>query len=219
MRCLLEVELGASGKARAAAGGEADSGAGSPPPTDASAYTQPDEIRRAYDTLRAVSPLFLLAPAFGNAHGSYQPRGAVLRPSILCEGQRAVSGAHGAADGGQRAHADASPVLYAFHGGSGASAADVRAAIASGVVKMNVDTDTQWAYWNGLKEYEAQKRPYLQAQAGNPEGEGNSNKRYYDTRVWMRRAELGMVERVKIAIDELGATGVLSGSSGVVAES
>jgi len=141
-----------------------------PGPSGDALFTRPEDVLLAFDVLPQVSPAFLLARAFSNAHGAYEPAGAALRPGFLKSAQCCVVGAKvGGVGGSAGGGAGYCPVLFAFHGGSGASEPDVRAAIASGVVKRNVDMDTQWAYWNGLRDHVAMRRPYLQSQVGNPE--------------------------------------------------
>merc|ERR1711998_647211 len=134
---------------------------------------------QVYEALSKVSPMFTIAAAFGNVHGVYKPGNVKLQPGILGTSQKYIQDKLGSGP---------KPVYFVFHG----------------VVKMNVDTDTQWAYWEGLKDYYEAKKDYLQGQIGNPDGPEKPNKKFYDPRVWLRKAEETMIKRVKEASDDLG---------------
>jgi fructose-bisphosphate aldolase class II len=144
--------------------------------------------------LSAISDNFTIAASFGNVHGVYKPGNVSLEPKILDNSQKYIQ---------QKHNTDAKPVDFVFHGGSGSSLEEIREAIDYGVIKMNIDTDTQWAFWNGVREYEAKNREYLQGQIGNPEGEDKPNKSYYDPRKWLREGEKSMIERLKQAYSDL----------------
>jgi fructose-bisphosphate aldolase class II len=164
-------------------------------------YTQPQDILAIHNELGAISPRFTVAAAFGNVHGVYASGNVQLKPGLLGEFQEFVSKNTGSKD--------PKPIYFVFHGGSGSSQAEIQEAVSHGVVKMNVDTDMQWAYWNGLRVWEQANHDYLQGQLGNPKGPDAPNKKYYDPRVWVREAEKGMVERVKQAFKELNSLAVL----------
>lgn len=186
MGMTLEIELGVTG-------GEEDGVDNSD--VDASAlYTQPEEVHYAYKALSKISPNFTIAASFGNVHGVYKPGNVKLTPKILDNSQKYIQDKEGTV---------AKPVNFVFHGGSGSSLEEIREAIDYGVIKMNIDTDTQWAAWNGVREYEAKNHDYLQSQIGNPDGADNPNKKYYDPRKWLRELEKSMVERLKQAFDNL----------------
>merc|ERR1712129_526088 len=138
---------------------------------------------------------------FGNVHGVYQPGNVQLRPDILDKAQKYITEKVGAQDG--------KPVKFVFHGGSGSDLTDIRDAIDYGVIKMNIDTDTQWAYWSGIRSFEEKFRPYLQTQIGNPEGEGKPNKKYYDPRASMRSAEQSTVDRLEQCFEDLRCKNIL----------
>ncbi len=187
----LEMELGVTG-------GEED-GVDNTGIDSTKLYTQPEEVAYSYEHLKAVSENFLVAAAFGNVHGVYKPGNVELRPDILKNSQDFVMEKFGTG---------ANPINFVFHGGSGSSREDIRQAIAYGAVKMNIDTDQQWAFWNGVREYEAQNHDYLQAQIGNPEGEDKPNKKKYDPRKWLREAEKSFIKRLTQAFDDLNAMDV-----------
>ena len=182
----LEIELGITG-------GEED-GVDNTGVDHASLYTQPEEVNYAYEELMKVSPNFTIAASFGNVHGVYKPGNVKLTPKILDNSQKFISEKHGL---------EAKPVNFVFHGGSGSSLEEIREAISYGVIKMNIDTDTQWAYWDGVRKYEAENHDYLQGQIGNPEGEDKPNKKKYDPRMWLRAGEVSMVERLVKAFEDL----------------
>ena len=186
MDMTLEIELGVTG-------GEED-GVDNTGIDNSLLYTQPEEVAYAYEELMKVSPNFTIAASFGNVHGVYKPGNVKLTPKILDNSQKHIEEKHGT---------DKNPVNFVFHGGSGSSQEQIREAIGYGVIKMNIDTDTQWAFWDGVRAYEAKNHDYLQAQIGNPEGEDKPNKKKYDPRVWLREGEKAMVERLKVAFDDL----------------
>lgn len=190
----LEIELGITG-------GEED-GVDNTDADSASLYTQPEEVAYAYEQLMEVSPAFTVAAAFGNVHGVYKPGNVVLRPEILDASQKHIADKF-ATDTDR-------PVNFVFHGGSGSSPAEIAEAIGYGVVKMNIDTDLQWAFWDGVRGYEADKHDYLQGQIGNPEGDDKPNKKVYDPRQWLRAAEVSFVERTKQAFRELNNVATLA---------
>ncbi len=182
----LEIELGVTG-------GEED-GVDNTDIDSSKLYTQPEEVAYAYEELGKVSERFTIAAAFGNVHGVYKPGNVKLTPRILDNSQKYIQEKYNTAE---------KPVNFVFHGGSGSSRDEIREAIGYGVIKMNIDTDTQWAYWDGVRAYEAENRAYLQGQIGNPEGEDKPNKKKYDPRVWLREGEKTMVERLKTAFEDL----------------
>lgn len=182
----LEIELGCTG-------GEED-GVDNTGLDNSLLYTQPADVNYAYEELIKVSPNFTIAASFGNVHGVYKPGNVKLTPSILDNSQKYISEKHGLGE---------KPIDFVFHGGSGSTLEEIREAISYGVIKMNIDTDTQWATWDGVREYEAKHRAYLQGQIGNPDGDDKPNKKYYDPRVWLRKGQESMVERLKVALNDL----------------
>ncbi len=190
MGMTLEIELGVTG-------GEED-GVDNTDIDNALLYTQPEEVAYAYEELMKISPNFTIAASFGNVHGVYKPGNVSLTPKILDNSQKYIEEKFGTAP---------KPVEFVFHGGSGSELADIREAISYGAVKMNIDTDTQWAFWDGVRKYVEDKKEYLQGQIGNPDGEDKPNKSYYDPRKWMRAAEISMVERLEKAFDDLNCVG------------
>ncbi len=183
----LEIELGITG-------GEED-GVDNSHVDNAALYTQPEEVCEAYERLSKISPRFTIAASFGNVHGVYKPGNVKLEPKILDNSQKYIR---------KKLHLESEkPVSFVFHGGSGSSPEEIKEAISYGVIKMNIDTDTQWAFWSGVKEYAAYYHDYLQAQIGNPEGEDKPNKSYYDPRKWLRAGEESMRDRVIKAFEEL----------------
>ncbi|MCC6460890.1 MAG: class II fructose-bisphosphate aldolase [Saprospiraceae bacterium] len=187
----LEIELGVTG-------GEED-GVDNSDVDSARLYTQPHEVAYAYEELKKVSPRFTVAAAFGNVHGVYKPGNVKLQPVILKNSQDFIREKFGLAD--------ARPVHFVFHGGSGSSQEEIREAISYGAIKMNIDTDMQWAFWDGLRNYYEAKKGYLQSQIGNPDGEDKPNKKFYDPRVWLREAEKSFVVRLKQAFEDLNCIG------------
>lgn len=187
----LEIELGITG-------GEED-GVDNSGVDNKLLYTQPEEVNKFYEALSAISPNFTIAAAFGNVHGVYKPGNVKLEPKILKNSQDYIKAKHGLDNN--------KPVNFVFHGGSGSSHEEIREAISYGVVKMNIDTDTQWATWDGIRKFEAQFHNYLQGQIGNPEGDDKPNKKYYDPRVWLRKGQESLIERLKVAFDDLNCIG------------
>ena len=190
MGMTLEIELGVTG-------GEED-GVDNTDIDNSLLYTQPEEVAYAYEELMKVSPNFTIAASFGNVHGVYKPGNVSLTPKILDNSQKYIEEKFGTSP---------KPVEFVFHGGSGSELEDIREAISYGAIKMNIDTDTQWAFWEGVKEYVAKNKDYLQGQIGNPKGEDKPNKSYYDPRKWIRAAELSMVARLEKAFDDLNCVG------------
>jgi len=188
MGMTLEIELGITG-------GEED-GVDNTDVDNALLYTQPEEVCYAYEELSKISPNFTIAASFGNVHGVYKPGNVVLKPSILDASQKYIQEKLGTVD---------KPVNFVFHGGSGSTLEEIREAISYGVIKMNIDTDTQWATWDGIRAYEAANHDYLQGQIGNPEGDDKPNKKYYDPRVWVRKGEESMIKRLLVAFEDLNA--------------
>lgn len=192
MNMTLEIELGCTG-------GEEDGVDNSDMDTSL-LYTQPEDVAYAYETLNAVSPRFTIAASFGNVHGVYKPGNVVLTPTILRDSQAYCAEKFGIAG-------DA--LNFVFHGGSGSTEAEIQESIGYGVIKMNIDTDTQWASWDGIRNYESENREYLQGQIGNPTGDDAPNKKYYDPRVWLRAGQTSMVTRLEKAFSDLNAIDVL----------
>ena len=184
----LEIELGVTG-------GEED-GVDNTDIDNTLLYTQPEEVAAAYEKLIAISENFTIAASFGNVHGVYKPGNVKLTPKILDNSQRYIQ---------EKYSTDAKPVNFVFHGGSGSAPSEIEEAIGYGVIKMNIDTDTQWATWDGVRNYESTYHDYLQGQIGNPEGDDKPNKKYYDPRKWLRAAQESMVERVMQAFKDLNA--------------
>ena len=185
---LLEMELGVTG-------GEED-GVDNTDVDSSRLYTQPEEVWQVYETLSSVpNGNFTVAAAFGNVHGVYAPGNVSLKPVILHNTQKYIK---------EKLGCDSDkPVSFVFHGGSGSSLEDIRYAIEAGVVKMNIDTDTQWAFWDGMNEYQKKNKDYLQAQIGNPEGAEKPNKKYYDPRMSLRSGEEFMAERLFKCMEDL----------------
>lgn len=186
----IEIELGVTG-------GEED-GVDNTNIDNALLYTQPEEVAYAYEELSQVSPHFTIAASFGNVHGVYKPGNVMLTPKILDNSQKFIQEKFSTAE---------KPVNFVFHGGSGSSLEEIREAIEYGVIKMNIDTDTQWATWKGVKEYVEKYNDYLQGQIGNPEGDDKPNKKYYDPRKWLRAGQETLVARVEEAFSDLNAIG------------
>lgn len=187
----LEFELGVTG-------GEED-GVDNTDVDSSRLYTQPEEVDYAYGKLMAISPRFTVAAAFGNVHGVYKPGNVQLRPDILKNCQEYIKQ--------QRNISDDKPATFVFHGGSGSSRQDIRDAISYGVVKMNIDTDQQWAFLKGVREYIDEKHDYLMSQVGNPEGPDEPNKKKYDPRVWLRKGEVSFIERLEASFEDLNCMG------------
>lgn len=193
---LLEMELGITG-------GEED-GVNNEDVAKEDLYSKPEEIYQVYEELSKISPMFTVAAAFGNVHGVYSPGNVELDPEILDKAQNYISDKLG-----DDAPADKKPVMFVFHGGSGSDISDIRRALGYGVIKMNIDTDTQWSYWEGIKNFESKYHDYLQGQIGNPDGADKPNKKYYDPRECMRAAEVSTVERLGQCFSDLKCEGIL----------
>lgn len=187
MKMTLEIELGVTG-------GEEDGVDNSDVDND-KLYTQPEHVAYSFEELSKISKNFTIAAAFGNVHGVYKPGNVELKPIILKNSQEFLREKHSIRK--------KTPINFVFHGGSGSSRKDIRDAIKYGAIKMNIDTDMQWAFTEGIRNYMSSKSAYLQTQIGNPEGEEKPNKKYYDPRVWMREGEKTFVERLKIAFEDL----------------
>jgi fructose-bisphosphate aldolase class II len=192
MDMTLEIELGVTG-------GEED-GVDNSNLDHSLLYTQPEDVAYAYEELSKISHRFTIAASFGNVHGVYKPGNVKLTPSILDNSQKFVSEKYGI---------PANTLNFVFHGGSGSSADEIKESIGYGVVKMNIDTDTQWATWEGIMNFYKKNEGYLQGQIGNPDGDDKPNKKYYDPRVWQRAGEEGMVTRLVQAFQELNAVNTL----------
>jgi fructose-bisphosphate aldolase class II len=192
MDMTLEIELGITG-------GEED-GVDNSDVDESKLYTQPEEVAYAYEELSKVSEKFTIAAAFGNVHGVYKPGNVKLTPKILKNSQEFISEKYGV----KHNHID-----FVFHGGSGSSVEEIREAIGYGVIKMNIDTDMQYAFMTGVRDYFADKTDYLQSQIGNPEGEEVPNKKYYDPRVWIRKGEETFVARLEKAFEDLNNVNTL----------
>jgi len=182
----LEIELGVTG-------GEED-GVDNTDVDASRLYTQPSEVAYAYEELKKVSDRFTIAASFGNVHGVYRPGNVQLRPTILKNSQAHVQEKFGTGD---------NPVDFVFHGGSGSTLEEIREGISYGVIKMNVDTDLQWAFWSGVRDYHDGKRAYLETQIGNPDGADKPNKKSYDPRVWLRKGEDSFRTRLKGVFEDL----------------
>ncbi|EPP1664451.1 class II fructose-bisphosphate aldolase [Proteus mirabilis] len=188
----LEIELGCTG-------GEED-GVDNTGMDSSALYTQPEDVAYAYEKLNAISPRFTIAASFGNVHGVYKPGNVQLTPKILRNSQDYVS---------EKYNLPHNSLNFVFHGGSGSSAEEIKEAVSYGVVKMNIDTDTQWATWDGILQFYKKNEGYLQSQLGNPEGADKPNKKYYDPRNWLRHGQTSMVVRLEQAFKELNAIDVL----------
>lgn len=184
----LEIELGCTG-------GEED-GVDNSGMDNSLLYTQPEDVAYAYERLSKISNRFTIAASFGNVHGVYKPGNVVLTPKILDNSQKYIQ---------KKFNTNEKPINFVFHGGSGSTKEEIKEAISYGVIKMNIDTDTQWATWQGIKDYYEKNKAYMQGQIGNPEGEDKPNKKYYDPRVWLRAGQNTLVKRVKEAFEDLNA--------------
>ena len=192
MGMTLEIELGITG-------GEED-GVDNTDVDVSKLYTQPEEVAYAYEELMKVSPQFTIAAAFGNVHGVYKPGNVKLTPKILKNSQEYVS---------EKYNVPHNTIDFVFHGGSGSTLEEIREAIGYGVIKMNIDTDLQYAFCEGIRDYMKEKSGYLQSQIGNPEGEDLPNKKYYDPRKWLREGEGTFKERLKKAFEDLNNVNTL----------
>ncbi len=182
----IEIELGVTG-------GEED-GVDNTEVDNAKLYTQPEDVAYAFEKMREVSPHFSIAASFGNVHGVYKPGNVKLAPEILKNSQDFVQ---------KKYNTQERPINFVFHGGSGSLKTEIQDAISYGVIKMNLDTDMQWALWEGVKNYYEDKKAYLQGQLGNPESSDSPNKKYYDPRVWLRKGEENFIKRLKSAFEDL----------------
>ncbi|KAI0267471.1 hypothetical protein BC834DRAFT_822529 [Gloeopeniophorella convolvens] len=187
----LEMEIGITG-------GEED-GVDNTGVDNNSLYTQPEDVYDVYTALSAIGPNFSIAAAFGNVHGVYKPGNVRLHPELLAKHQ-----AYASEKTGGKAQ---QPLFLVFHGGSGSTKEEIQTAVGNGVVKMNVDTDTQFAYLSGIRDFVLKRKDYLLSQVGNPDGADKPNKKFYDPRVWVREGEKTLTERVKIACQDLGNVG------------
>jgi fructose-bisphosphate aldolase class II len=188
----LEIELGITG-------GEED-GVDNSDVDSSKLYTQPEEVSYAYEELSKVSDKFTIAAAFGNVHGVYKPGNVKLTPKILKNSQDYVQ---------QKFGTGKNPVDFVFHGGSGSTNEEIREAIGYGVIKMNIDTDLQFAYTEGIRDYMTSKIDYLRTQIGSPEGADSPNKKHYDPRKWLREGELTFIKRLEEAFNDLNAINTL----------
>jgi fructose-bisphosphate aldolase class II len=186
MGMTLEIELGITG-------GEED-GVDNSDVDNSKLYTQPEEVAYAYEELMKISPRFTIAAAFGNVHGVYKPGNVQLTPIILKNSQEFIQ---------DKYQTEPNPIDFVFHGGSGSSVEEIREAIGYGVVKMNIDTDLQFAFTEGVRDYVAENMEYLRTQIGNPEGEELPNKKYYDPRKFMREGELTFIKRLSQSFEDL----------------
>jgi len=185
MKQILEMEIGITGGVE---DGVDNSGV-----SKEKLYSTPEDVYKVWEGLMPISPMFTIAAAFGNVHGVYKAGNVKLQPELLGNFQDFCGAKVG----------KTKPYFFVFHGGSGSEKADILTALNNGVVKMNVDTDTQWAYWEGLLNFYKAKEGYLQGQIGNPEGEDKPNKSYYDPRKWIRESEVAMCKRVKESCADL----------------
>ncbi|HUH35939.1 MAG TPA: class II fructose-bisphosphate aldolase [Moheibacter sp.] len=188
----LEIEIGITG-------GEED-GVDNTGVDNSLLYSQPHEVAYVYEQLGSVNDNFWVAAAFGNVHGVYKPGNVVLTPKILADSQQYIQ---------EKFNTEKNPVDFVFHGGSGSSLEEIREAIDYGVIKMNIDTDLQFAYMEGVRQYFDEKKDYLQGQIGNPDGADQPNKKYYDPRVWLRNGEVSFKERMKQAFQDLNNVNTL----------
>jgi len=186
MDMTLEIELGITG-------GEED-GVDNTDVDSSKLYTQPEEVAFAYEELMNVSDQFTIAAAFGNVHGVYKPGNVKLTPVILKNSQDYVQ---------KKYNTGHNPIDFVFHGGSGSTLEEIREAIGYGVVKMNIDTDLQFAFCEGIRDYMTGNIDYLRTQIGNPNGEDIPNKKYYDPRKWLREGELTFKARLISAFEDL----------------
>ena len=192
MGMTLEIELGITG-------GEED-GVDNSNVDESKLYTQPEEVNYSYEELSKVSSRFTIAAAFGNVHGVYKPGNVKLTPKILDNSQKFIEKKHGLSN---------NPIDFVFHGGSGSSVEEIREAISYGAIKMNIDTDLQYAFMEGIRDYFSGNADFLQSQIGNPEGPEVPNKKYYDPRVWLRKGEATLKTRLIKAFEDLNCTNAL----------
>ena len=192
MGMTLEIELGITG-------GEED-GVDNTDVDSSKLYTQPEEVAYAYEELSKISPRFTVAAAFGNVHGVYKPGNVQLTPKILLNSQNYIQ---------EKYKTGGNPVDFVFHGGSGSTVEEIREAIGYGVIKMNIDTDLQFAFTEGARNYIGSKMEYLKTQIGNPEGDDVPNKKYYDPRKWLREGELTFIKRLERSFSDLNNVNTL----------
>lgn len=188
LQMAIEIELGVTG-------GEED-GVDNTDIDSSKLYTQPEEVAYAYEHLKQVGNLFTVAAAFGNVHGVYKPGNVSLKPVILKNSQDYINEKFGTTG---------KPLFFVFHGGSGSTLEEIREANSYGAIKMNIDTDMQWAFWEGVLKYYKSNEGYLQTQLGSPDGPDSPNKKYYDPRNWLRKGEENFVKRLEVAFDMLNA--------------
>ena len=189
MKIWLEMEIGITG-------GEED-GVDNTGVKAEALYTKPEQVWNVYKTLSEIGPMFSIAAAFGNVHGVYKAGNVVLSPHLLADHQAFIQK--------QLSCSNPKPAFLVMHGGSGSTQEEIQAAVKNGVIKMNIDTDTQWAYWDGLRKFYKKNEGYLQGQVGNPEGEDKPNKKFYDPRVWIRAAEESMIARAHESFKSLNS--------------
>jgi fructose-bisphosphate aldolase class II len=183
---ILEMEIGVTGGVEDGVNNEGVS--------NDKLYTTPETVFSIHEALSQIDEKFTIAAAFGNVHGVYKPGNVVLKPELLVEYQKYAAEKTGTPN----------PLFLVFHGGSGSTPSEIDQAVQAGTIKMNVDTDTQWAYWEGLLKFYKEKEGYLQGQIGNPDGEDKPNKSYYDPRVWIRKCETSMMTRIQASNESLG---------------
>ena len=189
---ILEIELGVTGGV--------EDGVNNEGTDESKLYTTPADVEYAYTELSKISPNFTIAASFGNVHGVYKPGNVKLRPSILRDCQNHIESKFGT---------QKKPLNLVFHGGSGSTEAEIKEAVSYGVIKMNIDTDLQWAYWDGIRNYSAKNFDYLQSQIGNPQGTDKPNKGYYDPRVWLRSAEVSFSQKLEFYFNQLNCIDTL----------
>lgn len=190
LQMFIEIELGVTG-------GEED-GVDNTGIDNSKLYTQPEEVAYSYEQLKACGGDFTIAAAFGNVHGVYKSGAVTLQPEILKNSQEYIQ---------KKFNLGPKPVNFVFHGGSGSDVEQIREAISYGAIKMNIDTDMQWAFWEGIKDYYHEFRFFMQSQIGNSEGADKPNKKYYDPRVWLRAGEKQFIKRLKQSFEDLNAVG------------
>jgi len=188
----IEIELGVTG-------GEED-GVDNSDIDNSLLYTQPEDVAYSYERLSKISNQFTVAASFGNVHGVYKPGNVKLTPKILDNSQKYIQ---------EKFNTGEKPVDFVFHGGSGSTPEEIKEAISYGVIKMNIDTDTQWACWEGVMNFYKANEGYLQGQIGNPDGDDKPNKKFYDPRKWLREAQSSMIARVEQAFRDLNNIGTL----------
>jgi len=192
MGMTLEIELGVTG-------GEED-GVDNTDIDSSKLYTQPEEVAYAYEELSKVSDQFTIAAAFGNVHGVYKPGNVKLTPKILKNSQEYVS---------KKYNVEENHIDLVFHGGSGSTVEEIKEAIGYGVIKMNIDTDLQYAFTEGIRDYMNDNADYVSTQIGNPEGDDVPNKKYYDPRKWLREGENTLITRLTKAFEDLNNVNTL----------